>query len=141
MQTIPIKIVEVRKVLLFLSIALFIASLFLPCYSTPDDNYYGVAILCGGWLIFTGIDGIGWFANPLLFIAYIIYKKLPVLSVLLCSIAFLIAITIPEFTSIQSYMDEIHSYDIGYWLWVISCLLMTTVCVLNLIHQQQYQQT
>lgn len=127
-----------KRVLLILSISLFFISLLSPVYCADDGCYYGFPILLLGWVLFVVTPtAVGWIANPLLFLAWISNKRFPVLSLIFSLIAFLIALVVPALPLINSYINEIYCYRIGYWLWMASCLLMSTGTAIGLILQHK----
>jgi hypothetical protein len=104
---------------------IFFISLWLPCYCLPNDECYdGWYALCFGWLAFLGTVGIGWVANPLLFIAWIINKRSPLLSVIFGSIAFGVAASVPFLTAVNGIRGELANYKAGYWVWLASYFVM-----------------
>jgi hypothetical protein len=128
---------QIKRNGLLLSIALFFISLWLPCYYTPDDCYYGISAFLFGWkLIGGGTVGTGWIANPLLFVSWILYKKLPVVSLMFGLLAFGIALAVPVLTAVKSVWDEIHNYMPGYWLWLAAFLIMLISNSIYLIKKQ-----
>lgn len=112
-----IDVKNLRKILLFSSIAIFIISLTQNCYclSTKGCEPAFAAFLIGFFGLFKGV--VSWFANPFLIYSWIHIKDnerstfLSLFSLLLASI-FMIYKKID--------LDEIVSYESGYWLWLLS---------------------
>lgn len=119
----------VSKVTRVISIGVFLFSLTQQSFCT--DNFCGTSIMdlfSGAIGIFLGGAALTWLANPLILMSWITYKKNPKLSLKCGALAFLISVSFLFFNKIVS--DEagncrkIISYQLGYWLWVLSALVM-----------------
>jgi hypothetical protein len=119
------------KILLVGSIASYAASLATPAFydSRNTEGWLGLAALISG--VFGVLGGFYcWLANPLLVVAWILAltKKSPWA---ICGTAILACLLSSEFMRHDLiYVDEggskakITSLGIGYWLWLISQILM-----------------
>ena len=132
---------HLRKAMLILSIALFVASLFLvPIQTTANkEAVIGLFLFLWGWL--GPLDGVfAWYANPLLFLAWFSFSDGRTTSAVqkgICSA--LLASTYLLHKSIL--LDEgggramIVSYNLGYWLWLASPIVLLLACrIPNKIH-------
>lgn len=122
---------KTEKIPFVASILLYIACLFFSGFyiRTAQQPYGGASLylLAMGWL---GILGghFSWFANPLYFIAIGIRRKRNGLSLVLSIFSLLLALSFLIHNRIIT--DEgggtgaITAYGFGYYLWVISILLL-----------------
>lgn len=121
-----------RIVIIIISLVLFLASLTQPIYSDgsypPEDNMIGLMALLLGWLDLFGA-GISWMANPLLFLCWVFLLSNTIKNAMVSSfLAVCFSLTFLLFSTI--YKDEagnkgpIVARNIGYWLWVSSCLIV-----------------
>lgn len=123
----------VRKVVTFLSIALFFVALTQPCFDTKQeagDVGEGFALLISGFFgLFSG-TGLAWLANPALLASWICaFIKRPNRAFLFSLIASLFAWSFMGFTTIMvdeaGHFSAITNYRPGYWLWLGSNVVMT----------------
>jgi hypothetical protein len=121
------------KIIRYISIALFLVSLTQNTFSTGDDGdgtgTSGIIDLLAGTLFFyTSPAAWVWFANPLLLIAWIYLFTKPKASLVTSLLAAVISLSFILFDSIRTDegggLHPIAGYEIGYGLWVTSCLLM-----------------
>ncbi len=124
---------------LFLSILFYILSLFNPVFSNEiasESNSQGIDfLLFGGFLIFSSPIGIIWFANILLWFAWLFrnYKigRRASLVAFLLSACFLMVSSIPKISGCGSFLEpitcrdiQIESLEMGYAFWLSSSLIM-----------------
>jgi hypothetical protein len=129
---------KIRKTLWIISLIIFGASLFCPTYCTNascSDFGGGFIDLCFGWYgaLFLGNTYAVWFANPFFLTAIFSSHKYPIFSFVFSIIALLIALTFLKGGTVllneaghKGYITEL---QLGYWLWLISMILL----VLSLI--------
>lgn len=116
-----IELTTFRKIILLLSIVIFIISLTQNCYCTSISGCQPsfATFLFGFFGLFKGV--VSWFANPFLIYSWVNIKDnerstfLSLFSLILASI-FMIYKKIDY--------DEIISYELGYWLWLFSIGIM-----------------
>ena len=118
----------IRFSLLF-SINLFILSLTQKCFCTNVGCVDSiVAFFFGTISVFLGGCYIVWIANPLLILSWITITRFPKTSFLFGICALLIALSFLFFDEIQDFetgkIKEIIKYKLGYWIWVLSILII-----------------
>jgi hypothetical protein len=123
------------KVSLLTSISFYFLSLPLICYCTIECASSFLA-LAFGWLgVFEGGAGLTWLANPLLWFCWIGRKNLN-MSFYLSLFSTLISLSFMLFPTIMhneaGHYSEITEYGLGYWLWVLSSLIMLSGNTLRL---------
>lgn len=130
-----IGIISVSLLLLFISLtqnAFYVGSV-----NAPEEVASMYAYLCG-WIVLIG-SGISWLANVLLYLSWILlfrkskYSLHVSISAVVLSLSFLLNKSVV--TNAGGISRGIVSYDIGYWLWLSSCV----VSFLGIyIHKKQY---
>ncbi|WP_419699393.1 hypothetical protein [Mucilaginibacter sp. NFX135] len=118
-----------RVIILSSSIVIFLISLTQQCYCTTNSCGYSIAAVFSGAIgLLLGGAGISWLANPLLLISWISINKKPKLSLITGFLAVIISFSFLFFSKIRSdeagNYSQIISYELGYWLWVLSSLIM-----------------
>ena len=111
---------------------MFIISLTQKSYCTPGscENFSGLLTVLFGWfgVLMLHVPAFPWLANPILFIAWIFFKKKPKISLILCVISFLLMVSFLFVNEIivndGSTKGIILSYGLGYWLWILSSLVL-----------------
>jgi hypothetical protein len=125
-----------KRIFVAIAICVFFASFFLPAYTNDGSNdAEPIAIFLTGWMgIFCGsLACIAWLANPLFFIALILFLRNRKAAALICLLAFLFAASfLLAHTIIKDEAGNyarITQYKAGYWLWLgsIGMLLVTTI--------------
>jgi len=118
-----------RRIVLIVSIALFVASLTQKCYCTTSycgDSFF--IFLFGPLGFYLSLAGATWLANPLLITSWIKVSKEPKLSFWTSLLAATISLSFLLFKNVMDNengdLREIVSYSLGYWLWLASCLSM-----------------
>lgn len=130
--------------LLILSVLLFAISLSQKTYCIDEncgENWSGFAILFSG--IFGVLSGgacFAWFANPLIFISWITFKKNKT-SLIFSIIALIVGISFLFFDEIikdeaMNY-GKITGYNLGFYLWNFSFLAMVVANVIRLKNNQK----
>jgi len=128
MSTIPL-------LCLLCSIGLFLASLTQSAFCLGDCNnqWRGVWVLLFGWgaMLLGGNAVCFWFANPLLFVAWITFRY-PRVSLWFSIFAVTVSAAFLLFTGIT--MGNLHNNELdftpivhrhlGYWLWLSSMIIM-----------------
>lgn len=130
---------KTQKIFLYISIGLYIISLTQKSYCTTGvcEYFSGLLSLIFGWIgiFMLHAPALPWLANPILIIAWMIFKKKPKASLILSIISFLLMLSFLFFDEIidneAPTTAKITSYGLGYWLWVLSSLLLV---VGNLIY-------
>lgn len=113
---------------LILSLALFAVSLtqvaFIIDYkSTPT---YSIVAFLSGWMDCFEFPYRTWLANPCIILSWIMIFKKTNTALLFSFLASCISISFLSATTItvnDVASGEIISYNIGYWLWFLSCFL------------------
>ena len=124
-----LKQINPRAVILRASIVVFLISLTQQCYCTTNSCGYSIAAVFSGAIgLLLGGAGITWLANPLLLISWILAKKSPKFSLLTSFLAVITSLSFLLFSKIISdeagNYSQIISYKLGYWLWVLSSVIM-----------------
>lgn len=117
-----IEVNNLRRVVLILSILIFVTSLTQNCYCTTKDCSSSIgAFLFGFFGILSGV--VSWFANPALIYSWIHIKdneKATFLSLLSLFLASVFMIYRKVGSDEAGNTSEIVSYELGYWLWLLS---------------------
>lgn len=122
-----------RNLLILIFIwTLFIASMLLPSFTFTDgQNIYGHSLLFFGWLgILMPFDVQGWYCwyvNILFLIQPIFFFRNDKGNLILGIITFLLAIRTIFITEImlnEGVASQIHTRELGYYLWLSSLLLI-----------------
>ena len=129
---------------------LYFASLTQPAFCLGDchNQWPGVLVLLLGWgAMFLGaVEGLAWFTNPLLLVAWITfwYPKVSVwfsIFAVTLSAAFLLfpGITMGNFHNDELDFTPIIHRHLGYWLWLSSTIVMLVGngIQLNVLHNKQ----
>lgn len=118
-----------NKIVLWVSIGLYVLSLTQRCYcTTVFCGYSLMALLTGPVGLVFGGAALVWLSNPLLLTAWILFNKRPKISLLTSFLAVLISLSFMLFDKVIA--DEagnilpIIAYRLGYWLWCASSLIM-----------------
>ncbi|MBD0831591.1 hypothetical protein [Aestuariibaculum sediminum] len=126
---------KIKKFLLTVSVVVYLISLSQKTFCTPNGCGYfaGILNLISGWIgVFMGnFPAFPWLANPLLFLSWYLFKKQKTnWSFLLSVISFILMLSFLLVDEIihkgGSIVSRVLSYQIGYWLWVLSSLIMLT---------------
>jgi hypothetical protein len=133
------------RLLLIISMALYVISLTQECYCTTvscGDGWSGASIVAlgaiGGIMSLTGLT---WYANPLLWIAWSLLNKnskkalMFSASATLVAASFLLADTITDTQAGKA--SYITAYRPGYWFWLASMLTMTVGSLLIYLWRQK----
>lgn len=135
-----------RKIIAFLILCLYIASLTMECYLVNDKasiGSFGLIALLLGWLNFDLI-GLIWLANPLFIISlmFFLFSKKTLLTLILSLTATILAISFTQVKEIiwseAGHTGAITGYLAGYWLW-ISAISLLFVC--SIINQKMSKKT
>jgi hypothetical protein len=132
---------NIAKVFLLISIIVFIISLTQNTYCTSSKN--SSDDLSGWFVLLIGIIGVfaggaclSWLANPFILVSWIIVKKTKYsfafsLLAVICSSSFLLfdKIVVDE----AGHYANITHYNIGYWLWLSSMIVMLIGNVVRLL--------
>jgi hypothetical protein len=119
-----------KKIVLLLSIGLFIASLTQQAYCTSNLCRGGFDALFSGFFGFLSGDGaaVVWIANPILILSWIFFKRRPKLMLALSLAATLISLSFLLFKTVldneAGHLNPITQRSLGYWLWVLSSASM-----------------
>lgn len=118
-----------KSVVLYSSICVYVVSLTQRCYCTTDSCGDSIMALLVGplGLIFGGAN-FSWLANPFLFSAWFSFKNKPLRTIVVSSISVAFMASFLVFKRIISdeagNYSEIVSYRSGYWLWLLSGMIM-----------------
>jgi hypothetical protein len=131
---------QIRKIDLWIAIALFIVSLFSPAISLEQNYVIDRICLDPHWELGLGFFVIGplgvpfgqfgWFANPLMLVAVLTPKTLGVI----CALAS-VALTVQTAYSVSSFWSDgqvpadVCGFGPGYYLW-IACSVLVLVATL-----------
>ncbi len=123
-----------RRIILFASIGLFLASLTQHAYCTENicgdgNEFQGLLlVIVGIFGIVASPAGIAWFANPSLLIAWVTFNKIGNLSLYASIIAAILSFSFLFFDEVVANeaggTTKIISYNLGYWLWLSSSIIM-----------------
>ena len=119
------------RIALIISVVLLVGSFTQECYCTTQHCADSIAaLLAGGLGFFFSWAGLTWLANPLLIASWITINKRSQLSLIFSLSATLLALSFLLFKGIMDNengdLNDIISYQPGYWLWVASSLTMFT---------------
>jgi hypothetical protein len=118
--------------ILIISVVLYAISLTQPCFCTANGcggNWQGASIVglgaIGGIMSFAGLT---WYANPVLWVTWMFMKKRSPKALAASMVATAIALSFLLFTNIADKragtVADITAYQVGYWCWVASMLVM-----------------
>ena len=123
---------DVKKTVLFVSIALFVASLTQQAYCTSSLCRSGLDALISGFFGFWSGEGatIIWIANPILFLSWIFFRRKSKIVLFLSLAAMLISLSFLLFKTVldneAGHLNPIIERSLGYWLWIASSVSMFT---------------
>jgi len=125
------------KLFLIASGVFYLISLTQNCFHiNSEGDYPGYSVLFYGFLgSFNGGVGITWWANIMIVMAWLYFQKR--ISLYLSFAALALGISFLFFKKIfvgfgpEKY-GQITDYDLGYYLWIISFLIMTIGNILDL---------
>jgi hypothetical protein len=131
------------------SIAMFAASLPFGCFTCGNSPISSLMVLLVGWMgMFKGGANSTWIANPLLAISWLFftlrsYLVASVFSLLATILAFFFLFCHGVATDEGGAEHPVVSYLIGYWLWLLSCLIMFAGSFYSLLisHEKQEHNT
>ncbi|MEN7549933.1 hypothetical protein AAG747_18555 [Rapidithrix thailandica] len=117
------------------SLILFLASLTQPAFYIDREDKgawsNSIGLVLTGWMgaLMGGGSALAWFANPLIFLAWIFTFKYEIVPVILSVIASALALSFLLFDKVISSEAPVYSkithYKAGYWFWVLSILVYT----------------
>ena len=122
-----------KKLFLFISVGVYVISLTQKSYCTSGgtcEYFSGFLNLIFGWfgVFMLHIPAFPWLANPILLASWITFKKKPKLSFILSIVAFVLMLSFLFVNEIivndGSTTSIVNFYGLGYWLWVLSSLIM-----------------
>ncbi len=128
------------KWLLYFSACLFIGSLFLPGFVTPDQGAWpGYMILAFGYIgIFLFV--FAWFANIFGFVAFIFaLTKQYKVALFLAVVAVLVALDAYGFHSIpgDDGSEPVSYLGIGFYIWIVSFLILAVYSFIKVYRQEK----
>ncbi len=129
------KELNLKSVVLYSSICVYVVSLTQHCYCTTDSCGDSImALLIGPLGLIFGGAGFSWLANPFLFSAWFSFKNKPLRTIVVSSISVAFMASFLVFKRIISdeagNYSEIVSYRLGYWLWLLSGMIMLVGSIL-----------
>ena len=108
---------------IFMGLACFTLSLFMPVFLTSAENIYGYWVLATGWLGMIFIQ-FAWYANPLNLLALLIARDNPRIAILLSTLALVLASGTVIFHEIPVGLNHekifIKEYGLGFYIWYIA---------------------
>ena len=142
----PIQVFEwsgITNLLISLSLACFVASLFLVSLFTTGEDIRGFWILLLGWfglLIFQ----FAWYANMLNLLALLLLHKRPFISFMLSSLALLLATQSFYFTEIPTSTSGgklfIKELGLGFYLWYFAQLVFLIATFIEIFQSKRSRQ-
>ncbi|MDB5011911.1 MAG: hypothetical protein JWQ25_113 [Daejeonella sp.] len=135
----------IKSLALYLSIALYFFSLSQNCYCAKGNCAESLFVLIGGIFGFmAGGAALTWLANPILWFSWIMCRNLKV-SLIASTASSVISISFLFFREVivdeAGHLDQIISYESGYYLWLLSSLIMTAGNVYSYITTMKRQAT
>ena len=132
----------------YLSILLYLCSLGLTFYASRDHEIPGVFYLLGGWLYFMNDipSFIAWLANITYFLGLFSVgkkkdKKKPIRGLIYSSLTLLLGLVGFGVGKIESETSSkiMHQAELGsgYYVWIISFVLLVASMVLRLQHRKK----
>lgn len=120
---------KTARILILISISLFLVSLTQKGYCTQNNCSDAIILLLLGWFgMLMGGAGISWIANPLIFASWFFTSrgsKYALYTSILSSAACFLFLFFGSVTDNESgQQHQIVSYEWGYWLWCASSLTM-----------------
>ncbi len=128
-----------KRIVGILAIIIYLLSMTMESYLVNGKSSigsYGLIAFLYGWLNFNLI-GVIWLANPLFITSslFIMFSKKQNLPFVLSLIASILAISFTQVTEIirteAGHTGKIDRYLLGYWLWLLSILLMLIATIVN----------
>jgi len=109
-----------RNIFIFMGLACFAASLFMPVFFTSGEDIYGYWVLITGWIGLVFIQ-FAWFANPINLLALLVAHGNPRISLLLSFLALMLASGAFPFQEIPTGINYekifIKEFGIGFYVW------------------------
>ncbi|WP_379964215.1 hypothetical protein [Epilithonimonas sp. UC225_85] len=127
-----------------LIIVIFIISLFFNAIIVSDYNgsikYNGGELLLSGFFAFLGggiFETIIWTANPLFLNSIIFSRKYPQIAILFSILSFGLSLSFLFWNEIlvseNGRMGKIIEFNFGYWIWIMSILLLNLYNIYSII--------
>lgn len=111
------------RLIVYLGLTLFVFSLLVTSFFTSNEDIQGYWILMLGWIGLI-IFQFSWYANPLNLLALLLVNERPVISLLLSSIAFLLASQTFLFSEIPTGISHgkiyIKEFGLGFYFWYLA---------------------
>ena len=109
------------------SFVIFFISCFSKCFCTATFCADSFQALLSGWLVVMSGAGVAWLANPLLLITWILLLRNNKFALLLSIFATLLSLSFLGIDEVPineaGGIEKIIKIEIGYWLWLFSCLI------------------
>ena len=109
--------------LIFMGLACFTISMFMPVFFTSAENIYGYWVLLTGWLGMVFIQ-FAWYANPLNLLALLIASENPRIAIILSILALILASGTVLFYEIPVGLNYekvfIKEFGLGFYIWYIA---------------------
>ena len=133
-------------VLLGLSLALFVASLFLPAIVGPTFRHSGFGCLAGGWAMLIGIVSrpawfVSWLANPLYLATLVFWRRgagslgyaaLPA-TALICA---LVALAIHDFPPNEAQSEVPVTLGPATYVWIAAMVVAVAAALLPVLSRR-----
>lgn len=119
----------VRRIIIAISVGLFLFSLTRQCYCTTTTCSDSIMVfLLGGLGLFMSGAALAWLANPLIIFSWIHTKRKSKHSLTLSALAVLMCLSFLLFDTVldneAGHSNKIIEYKLGYWLWTLSAVVM-----------------
>ena len=111
------------NIFLFMGLACFTLSLFMPVFFTSAEDIYGYWVLITGWIGAIFIQ-FAWYANPINLLALLLARDKPGIALLLSCLALLFAsgtfifYEIPTGTNYEKIF--IKEFGLGFYIWYVA---------------------
>lgn len=121
-QTYPLLNLSIN-IFMFMGLACFTLSLFMPVFFTSAEHIYGYWVLLTGWLGLIFIQ-FAWYANPLNLLALLIARENPRIALLLSIFALILASGTILFYEIPVGLNYekvfIKEFGLGFYIWYLA---------------------
>ncbi|MBK9109493.1 MAG: hypothetical protein IPM92_14245 [Saprospiraceae bacterium] len=120
---------KIRRIILLLSIFLFLISLTQKGYCTKNNCSDSIILFLLGWFgMLMGGAGICWIANPVILTSWYFTKKASKYAMYTSLLATAICFSFLLFSTVSDnesgHQNQIISYECGYWLWCASAVVL-----------------
>lgn len=125
-----------ENIFVFLGLACFCLSLFLPIFYTSAEDIYGFWVFITGWVGVVFIQ-FAWFANPFNLLALLLAQGHPRIAFILSCLALSLASCSFIFYEIPTGINHekvfIQEFGFGFYLWYAAQILVLLALLIRLI--------